>query len=160
MIRILLTTLAIAAVTPAHAAIATVTLDQPERFTDVGRDRARRLAAEDLHALAQHIRERAGAWLPAGDQLSVVLTDVDMAGDFEPWRRRYWDVRIIRDLYPPRIALRFRWTAADGSLRREGERDLRDSAFLMHARLYAADDPTRFEKALLDRWMRQEFARR
>jgi len=160
MTRILLALLALAAVPPAQAAIADIRFVQPERFTDVGRDRGHRWADEDLATLQEHLRQRATAWLPAGDRLEVAITDVDMAGDFEPWRRKAWDVRIIRDLYPPRIALRFRWTDAQGRVRAEGERDLTDRAFLMQARGYASDDAMRFEKALLDRWMRREFARR
>ena len=145
---------------PAAAATATVTLLEPERFTDVGTDRQHARSHEYLEAIDDHIRQRASSWLPAGDRLEVRITDVDMAGDFEPWRRPMRDVRVLRGIYPPRIVLAFRWTAADGVVRGEGERVLEDRAYLTQTRAYSRGDPTRFEKALLDRWMRREFVKR
>ena len=89
--------------------------------------------------------------------LRVTVTDVDMAGDFEPWRGpRFDDVRIVKDIYPPRIELRFRLLDANGSVLREGERTLRDSAFLMRDGAHETDS-LRFEKRLLDQWLRKEF---
>jgi hypothetical protein len=66
-------------------------------------------------------------------------------------------VRVVKDIYPPRIDLRFRLTDADGRTLSEGERSLRDSAFLTRDGL-DSNDPLRFEKRLLDSWLRKEFA--
>jgi hypothetical protein len=59
------------------------------------------------------------------------------------------------DIYPPRIDLTFRLAGGDGKLIREGERKLRDPAFLLGANDYP-DDPLRYEKALIDRWLELE----
>jgi hypothetical protein len=83
-----------------------------------------------------------------------------MAGEYEPWRPRAYGVRIVRDVYPPRIDLRFRLAAADGSLLKEGECKLRDPAFMATALLYFRDDPLRYEKALLDDWLERELSAR
>jgi len=115
---------------------------------------------EWLEPLARHLRARAERILPAGEQLEVTFTDVQRAGNYEPGHGpRLDEVRIVRDIYPPRIDLRFRLLDANGTVLREGERKLRDTAFLMRDGAHD-DDPLRFEKRLLDQWLRKEFAAR
>ena len=98
--------------------------------------------------------------MPEGHLLSVTFTDIDMAGDFEPWRGpRFDDIRIVKDIYPPRINLSFRLTDAEGNVVKEGTRELRDLAFMMKITMAFRDDPVRHEKALLDDWLRSEFPR-
>ena len=120
-------------------------------------DKARRAW---LDALALHLAERAAPRLGEGQRLEVQITDVQRAGGFEPWRGpQAGDVRIVRDIYPPRIDLRFKLIGADGSTLREGPRQLRDSAFLMRPGARSSD-PLQHEKALLDDWVDKEFARK
>ena len=41
--------------------------------------------------------------------LDIKVTDIDLAGNFEPWHGPQSDqVRITNGLYPPRIAIEFR----------------------------------------------------
>ncbi|MFG0638031.1 DUF3016 domain-containing protein [Delftia tsuruhatensis] len=140
------------------AGIVSVTFDDPSRF-DAGRngtqesEKARRAWVD---ALAQFLAERAAPRLSQGQRLEVHLTDVQRAGSFEPWRGpQAADVRIVRDIYPPRIDLRFKLLDADGKLLREGSRQLRDATFMMRPDLYP-NDPLRYEKTLLDDWLRAE----
>ena len=45
--------------------------------------------------------------VPEGDKLTITFTDIDLAGDFEPWRGPQWDeVRIVKAIYPPRSSSR------------------------------------------------------
>src|SRR5206468_7325840 len=37
--------------------------------------------------LSDHLRKRADRVLPAGEQLTVTIDDIKLAGAFEPWRR-------------------------------------------------------------------------
>jgi hypothetical protein len=132
----------------------------PAPFTELKHSHALRdnRPAEWLEPLARHLQRRADDRLPPGEQLSVTFTDVQRAGSYEPWRGPRWDeVRVVKDIYPPRIDLRFRLTDADGRTLSEGERSLRDSAFLTRDGL-DSNDPLRFEKRLLDSWLRKEFA--
>ena len=69
-------------------------------------------------------------------------------------------MRVVRDLYPPRLALAFQVTDAEGKVVTQGRRELRDLAFLFKLPLAFPDDPLRHEKALLDDWLEQEFPRR
>lgn len=133
----------------------------PEKFTDVG-DRSLSsdaVRADYLEQLRRHLLQRAAARLPAGQNLAVSITDVDMAGNFEPWRIRLGDTRIIRDVYPPRINLNFKLTGDNGKVIREGNRQLRNSAFLMSVLSYR-NDVLRYEKALLDDWLERELSGR
>ena len=97
--------------------------------------------------------------LPAGQQLAVTLTDIKLAGAFEPWRGpQFDDVRIVKDIYPPRIDLRFTLKSADGAILAEGERTLRDVGFLTRG-MANTSDPLRYEKRMLDDWLNREFVR-
>ena len=112
---------------------------------------------EWLTDLANHLRYRAERVLPQGDDLHVTFTNVQRAGTYEPWRGPQWDdVRIIKDIYPPRIDLTFTLTNSTGGVVREGKRELRDPAFLQRGILNESD-PLRFEKRMLDDWLRNEF---
>lgn len=107
--------------------------------------------------LAEHLRKQADKQLPAGQTLAVTITDIKRAGDYEPWRGpRLDDVRFMRDIYPPRISLQFTLTGAGGQVLDQGERKLVGSGYL-HGNPRPSDtDPLRYEKQLLDDWLRRE----
>lgn len=127
--------------------------DAAERFPGDPRDTAH------LDRLREHLVRAAAPRLPAGHRLEVLFTAVDLAGEFEPWRGPQWgDVRIVRDIYPPRLGLEFRLLDPAGRVVRSGTRALSDLAFLMKLTGGFRDDPLRHEKALLDDWLRAEFA--
>ena len=95
--------------------------------------------------------------MPAGWTLEVRVTDVDLAGEIEPWRGPQFDrVRIMREVYPPRIDLEFRLADAKGAVFKQGSRVLRDPLYLTRAAL-GDSDRLRYEKQLLGDWLRQEF---
>ncbi|MFT3897763.1 MAG: DUF3016 domain-containing protein [Thermomonas sp.] len=110
-----------------------------------------------LQDLAQYMRGQAERRLPPGDTLQLTILDVQRAGQYEPWRGpNMQDTRIIRDIYPPRMTLRFRQLDANGQVVAEGERRLIDPAFMQGT--YPGDsDPLRYEKGLVDSWLRREF---
>ncbi|MFM9078772.1 MAG: DUF3016 domain-containing protein [Opitutaceae bacterium] len=140
----------------------TVEFLEPAGFTDL-RDRAwlENEPALYLPRLREHLEAKAKRFVPAGCTLAITFTDIDLAGDFEPWRGPRWDdVRVIRDIYPPRLALACQVTDAEGKVGTQGRRELRDLAFLFKLPLAFPDDPLRHEKALLDDWLEQEFPRR
>jgi hypothetical protein len=143
---------------PARDATAEVEYVKPESFTDTGRRFDQREHAANLDALKRHLVESAARQLPADQTLAVTVTDVDLAGAYEPWQMAHNEIRIVKDIYPPRIELHFRLARADGSVVKEGDRTLRDSAFLMSGNPYAAD-ALRYEKAMLDEWLGREFRR-
>ena len=140
----------------AGAAMAQVAFEKPESFTDAGRPRADSDRSDTLVKLRDHFVRETARRLPAGESLFLWITDVDLAGDFEPTQPYYNEVRIVKDRYPPRIDLRFRLLRANGSTVKEGTRTLRDAAFLLHGPL-DTQDALRYEKAMIDRWLDAEF---
>jgi hypothetical protein len=106
--------------------------------------------------LARHLQQSATARLPDGQQMAVTITDIQRAGRFEPWMGvEYGHVRVMRDVYPPRMTLNVRITGADGQVLAEGERRLSDMAYLQSS-MPGNTDNLRFEKRMIDDWLRRE----
>jgi len=143
------------------AAAVTVDFVDTDNFTDFTNSYSFPDRGQDkiIENLSEYITTRAERKLPAGFSLQVVVTDVDMAGEFEPWRSSSSsDVRIVKDLYPPRINLSFRVVNAQGAVVAEGNRKLRDMGFMYSGRALDSD-PLKYEKKLLDRWISRELGR-
>ena len=118
-------------------------------------DRERQHLADELK---RHIEHAAPVRIPPDSRLAVTITDVDMAGEYPPVTgSASRDIRLVKDVYPPRIDLDFRLTRADGSVEREGHRELRDPGF-MWSHSPGTRDILVFEKGLLDAWLQKEFA--
>jgi hypothetical protein len=133
----------------------------PERFADVqmGSFDTENSRNAILGQIRKYLEDNAARRFKEGETLSIAVTDFDMAGDFEPLRGPGWSsVRVVRDIYPPRIALRFRLADAKNTVLKEGERTLSDPMFLAKGH-GDRSDPLRHEKALLDDWLRAEFPR-
>lgn len=109
-----------------------------------------------VQRLAEHLRDRIGEALPPGETLDVVITDIDLAGDYEPVGMERRDVRVVRDIYPPRMKLSFVRRGADGQVLDQGGRALSELGFLSLGS-GSAQDPLRFEKRMIDGWVRREF---
>ena len=106
----------------------------------------------ELHTFMCKMGER----VPVGMQLEITVTDIDLAGDFEPWRGpQFGHVRITRDIYRPHISLEFRLTD-DSGIVSAGQREITDIAYQdRFAR--PPDDYLRYEKDILRDWFRNEF---
>ena len=147
---------------PKPASRTEVIFFEPQNFTDAtdtynGGDKSR---AAVLDQLKDYLQQRVPMYVPEGYTLKITITDVDLAGEFEPWRAgALRDVRIVKEIYPPRINLAFKLTNAEGETVKAGERVLRDLTFQMSASPASNNDPLRYEKAMIDEWLRTEFGR-
>lgn len=134
---------------------ATVTFVQPENFTDVpfstwDRERV-------LKDLQQHF-DKLAARLPAGQQLNVEVTDIDLAGETWPARFHGQDIRVMKGGADwPRISLRYSITQA-GQVIKSGQENLADMAYQYNMSRYGGDDALRYEKRMLDDWFRERVA--
>lgn len=134
-----------------------VSYDQPQTFSEARIQRSHFVPDRSawLGTLKTYIEKRAARDVPPGQRLDITITDVKLAGNYEPWRGpRLDDVRIVRDIYPPRIDLSFKLLDKDGTVLREGSRKLRNMAF-MYSGGANDQDTLRYEKALIDRWLRK-----
>lgn len=132
---------------------------EPKNFTDVkdGLMESDKGREATLAEIKEYIVKSARRYLAPGQKLAVTITDVDLAGEYEPWHGpRLDDVRIVREIYPSRINLTFRLTNADGEIVKEGERKLCDLSFMLRL-VFDSNDPLRYEKGLLDDWLSEAF---
>jgi hypothetical protein len=143
----------------------TVNFSNPEKFTDVKENDTdmdnERGADRFLPQIRRHIQDVAKSRLEPGQKLTVTFTDIDLAGDFEPWRGlQAHDVRIVKAIYVPRMSFNFSLVDESGNELKGGKRDLIDNAFQMRTTIGFRDDPLRYEKEMLSDWLRREFGRR
>lgn len=132
----------------------------PSKFTELRHSRNRWEAERGdwVRQIAEYLQTRAAKQLAPGQRLEIELTDIKRAGDYEPWHGTQWDdVRVMRDLYPPLISFNFTLYGADGQVLDQGERKLRDSSYLLNSSVGLSTDPLRYEKRMLDDWLRRQF---
>ena len=139
-----------------------VIFDHPEKFADIKGDsmnspKGRAVMLDQI----RDILETAGAGIiPAGQKLTMTFTDIDLAGEYEPWRSGPMsDVRIIKDIYSPRFVFSYKLTDAAGAVLKEDKVDLRDLTFMMRVTI-SRDEPLRFEKDILADWIRSVVPRK
>ncbi len=106
----------------------------------------------------QEAERLARRYLAEGEVLELIFTDIDMAGEIQPWRNRYnADIRYVESIYPPRLKFRYRLTDAGGNLLLEGEESITDLAFQMNpaAAIRVRHEHFVYELTLLDDWLRR-----
>jgi Protein of unknown function (DUF3016) len=144
---------------PEHVARIHVVFVEPEKFTDARRAEFKPNSEAILDAIAKFMQEMGEETIPRDMNLDIRVTDVDLAGNFEPWRGPQSDqVRITNQLYPPLFALEFRLIDARGQVIQSGKRDLSDLNYQLRT-FYPMDDYLRYEKDLLRHWFRAEFGK-
>lgn len=133
----------------------------PAQFSELRYSHNRHEAAHGdwVQDLARYIRERAARQLPAGEQLDVEILDIERAGEYEPFFGGIAsrDIRVLRDIHPPRMRVHVRRTDASGRVLIDAERKLSDLGYLLGATPINTD-PLRYEKRMIDDWLRREFA--
>jgi hypothetical protein len=149
---------AVAALAGPAAAKIDVTYAQPERYTDANLcggygEKAR---APALDGLRKQFEALAARYVKPELTLSITVTDLDLAGHFEPWRANAYDVRFLREVTPPRIKLRYALRQGDTVLA-EAEETVSDINYLTRPEARRRDDPLRHEKAMLEEWFRRKF---
>lgn len=142
--------------TPVH-----VHWGDPAEFTEIRRSPNRPQATEGdwVAELGTYVAERIARTLPAGERADVEILDMERAGELEWWGSTTQDVRIMRNVYPPRLRVQFRRFGADGQVIAEGERTLSDLNYLDGPQPVSSTDPLRYEKRMVDRWVYREFGR-
>ena len=110
-----------------------------------------------LEPLKAYLIQRATRMLPPGQRLQVSVTDIRLAGGYEPWHgAQLMHVRFMKDIYPPRINLDFKLLDSDGEVLREGSRKLSNLGYLQSGVTGVSNtDPLRYDKALIDSWLRR-----
>lgn len=137
-----------------------VIFDHPEKFTDVRDSYVATEKGRDaiLDTLRSYLVRNTEHLIPDGDKLTITFTDIDLAGEYEPWRgAQYDDVRIVKDIYPPAFKFTYSVTDPSGKVIRQGSENIRDMNFQMRLTIDPSD-PLRFEKDILGEWARSKLA--
>jgi hypothetical protein len=134
-------------------AATTVNYIAPEKFADMPFSHFDKERVQK--ALTEHL-EQLGAKLPAGQNLKVDITDIDLAGEPQPGAHRASDFRVLRGGADwPRIELRYT-IESQGSVVKNGEAKLSDMNYLRSFNRYSSNEYLRYEKRMLDEWFKNQ----
>lgn len=134
--------------------------DSPEDFRDAdyyfnGGKKSKEIV---LNNLERYFTKEANRRFPDGYILEMKVTELDLAGDFEPWNNSsFSDVRIIKDIYPVIIEFDYRLVDADGNVVSEGSKRLRDMMIpkSLSAQFTGRSELYPYVKTLVRDWMRK-----
>ncbi len=108
-----------------------------------------------LADLQRFIEERSEKFTQAGYRLEFNITELDLEGEYEPWRGiRFNDIRIIKDIYPARIEFSYKISDSDGRVVTEGEARL--SSFGDFPPFTTSWEQYAYTKELLRNWFSQQ----
>lgn len=146
---------AMAALPFAARADVQVNFVHPEKFTDIKDNNGFR-QMDLLKDLQAHMVAQSAKVLPGRD-VRFDVTDVDLAGEIEPFGRQGHWMRVMRTVTLPGLVMKYE-VREGGKVVRQGEVKLRDMDYQNSFNSYSSGDPLRYEKRMIDRWMAQEFS--
>ncbi len=105
-----------------------------------------------LDGLENHFKTLA-AGLPAGHDLKVEVTDVDLAGRIDPMRT-HRELRILRGQADwPKMSFRY-VIEQQGKVVKSGTESIADMTYMDHLNRYNNSDALRYEKKMIDDWFK------
>lgn len=141
--------------TAAVPAAVNVTFVNPERFPDDDFRSAvkRRGVIAEFTRYFEQLDER---YLKDGQKLDIEVLNARLAGQYEPLRPTYEDVRILRDTTPPRF--RIRYTLREGGkVVASGEETVSDMNYLWNPAARNSIERFPYEKDMLRGWFVKRF---
>ncbi|MFT7772623.1 DUF3016 domain-containing protein [Roseateles sp.] len=126
-----------------------------EKFSDIKDNNGFR-DAEVLKDIEAHLVAQFEKRLPGRD-VRVDVSDVDLAGEVEPFMWRGQWLRVMRTVTSPSIELSYEVREGDKVVQ-QGKTRLRDMNYQDGFNAYYSGDSLRYEKRMIDRWMQREFS--
>lgn len=146
---------ALAAAASAAQADVEVNFIKPESFSDI-RDNHGFRKLEVLDDIKGHLVAEFQKRLPGRD-VRIDVTDVDLAGEYEPFFWRGQGLRVLRSYTAPAIELSYE-VREGGKVVQQGQTRLRDTNYQDSFNSFDTSDPLRYEKRMLDRWIQRELS--
>ena len=141
----------------ASAGTATVTFADPDHFADLPRIASDR--AQVLTDLTGHFNTLA-AKLPPGQEMTVQVTDLDLAGRNWPGALGTRDLRVLEGGADwPHINFHYE-IKQDGKVIKSGDEIVQNMDYLWRLNRYSSGDTLRYEKQMLDTWFKDVIAAR
>lgn len=110
-----------------------------------------------FETLTENINKEAAKILKPNQKLEMTITDVDLAGDMRPtFGATANDLRIIKDIYPPRMTFSYQVMENDKVII-AGDEKLSDMGF-MGGIQYLNDKPFMYETKMLTEWLKKTIA--
>lgn len=135
-----------------------VSWQAPEKFSDIrpASDTKKRFQEKVIRAFDKMWGEFAQD-LPAGYQLNIVMTDLDLAGDVNPmYRANHTDIRVIKDIYIPRVKLDFVLTGPmQQEIAKGTDVKIQDMGFMNHAAMNTMSREFHYEHEMLKKWFKK-----
>ena len=150
------TLLCAAAVPPAQAAgsVEVQWLD-PAQYSDAGRSSVERERVTRI--LGEHL-QKLGRLLPDGQLLKLQVTELDLAGEIEPFG--WHNLRVLRGRADwPRMSLRYT-LSADSRTLKTGDARLQDMGYPFNSALSTQQGDLGYEKRMVEQWFKAEFSTR
>lgn len=139
-----------------NAATSEVTWTDYEKYRDIksGSESRKHFRERVFNDLEKHFAKLASS-LPEDQVLKIDVTDVDLAGDTLIGGIN--QLRIIKDVYIPRMNFSYRLVHADGSIITSDKIVLKDMNFMMGNSLKYQNKSLGYEKKMLDDWFADTF---
>ena len=133
-----------------------VTWTNPDKYTDVRASNENR--AKFKTRIFNHFEKhfsKLSEKLPDGQILKIDVTNVDLAGDvrFDTMD----NIRVVRDLYIPRMTFTYEVVDSNKSIVDSGEVDLKDMGFMQNASRIGHHKAIYYEKKMLSKWFKNTF---
>lgn len=140
----------------AYAATSEMTWTDHEKYRDInpGNGSRKHFRERTFNQLEKHLAKLAEK-LPEGQVLKINVTDVDLAGDTHIGGID--QLRIIKELYFPRMNFSYELVNADGSVVISDKIVLKDMNFMMSSSLKYRSKSLGYEKKMLDDWFADTF---
>lgn len=141
----------------AQAPQTVVQFEQLDSFTDAtyeNRYNSREQVSQDI---AAHIMQLSERYLAPGYSLNIRITDIDLAGRYEPWNTGAYHVRFMRDITWPRIKLNYELLDADGDTILSRAEQVSDMHYLNRSGPRWNRGRLQYEKAMLHDWFTKRF---
>lgn len=139
----------------AYAATSEVTWTDYKKYRDIrpGSESRKHFRERTFNNFEKHFAKLAQN-LPVEEVLKINVTDVDLAGDTHAGGVN--QVRIIKEIYYPRMKFSYELINADGQVITSGNVDLKDMRFMVTNNKYR-NQSLSYEKKMLDAWFVKTF---
>ncbi|NHQ88562.1 DUF3016 domain-containing protein [Iodobacter sp. HSC-16F04] len=139
-------------VSNAWAGEAKITWQNPEKFSDIRASHEREdRFQERLFKHFDKVFTDLAAQLPSDAKLEITVTDFDLAGEINPRPgSRYNDIRIIKDIYSPKITFNYVFSYKDQIV--SGAENLRDLNFMSGLGRSGQRAEFEYEEKMIRKW--------
>ncbi|MDP2560847.1 DUF3016 domain-containing protein [Psychrobium sp. 1_MG-2023] len=111
-----------------------------------------------MNNLDEYLKQELSKYLKRGQQASVTVYNLDLAGDVRPVIGQGGNIRIIQDIYPPMIDIEYVIKGPKDQVVAKQRKRVRDIGFNMNAKLAGSTEALAYEKRMLKRWLRESLA--